>query len=292
MSQRTVRVLTSNQTSGDSNVALLTEVDRRASGPFRIALTNRYTQISMLRILSNTRPMRQRGIELPRIRRKARKRVTTKLSAAISPLLALRAGIETHELVKNWIRFHLNAQLNDWRCGLVSRNALVPSGIWMLCLLVCVCSVLGCNNLKSSEEEPEHSIPAHWPTSMLDAADKIDQRIDKLKIGEVNKDTRDELNDLVEWSPEIAADTDLEESDWDEIYLLSETLREHLASADVPLTDYRQDFSKLSELLREFHQRMSDRQSPMNFASETEKENAEQANEATNSATTSTSEVQ
>ncbi len=142
-----------------------------------------------------------------------------------------------------------NALWQVWR--LVSRLALLI-----------ILAFAGCNNLKTEEEEPEHFDPPHWPASMLDAAEKIEARIAALtskdsNVSEKVSDVRGELNDLVEWAPEIAADTDLDESDWEEVYRISETLRAHMASADVPLDDYRDDFGRLSELLREFHQKVA-----------------------------------
>ena len=164
----------------------------------------------------------------------------------------------------------------------------MPHFSGLLSSLVIAIALVGCNHLKTTDESPEHTNPAHWPTSMLDAADKIDLRLENLNAADDIKNLRDELSDLVEWSPEIAADTDLDEADWEEIYGLSETLRGHLASVDVPVADYQQDFQRLSMLLREFHRKVSGAHSPEYAEQGIE---AVQANEATEPATTATSEV-
>lgn len=157
-------------------------------------------------------------------------------------------------------------------------------------LLILACA--GCNNLKTEEEEPEHFNPPHWPVNMLDAAEKIDARIAKLtsKDGsdsEKVSDVRSELNDLVEWAPEIAADTDLDESDWDEVYRISETLRAHMASSDVPVDDYRDDFGRLSELLKEFHQKVIVTSKPRDFGPTEDAVEPVPANAPANAPTTS-----
>lgn len=122
-------------------------------------------------------------------------------------------------------------------------------------MLLGVVLLTGCVEEKESLHEDDHELPAHWPASMADAADKIDQRIGLLG-GDTQQDielARSELQDLVEWAPEVAADTDIREEDWNLIYESSETLRKHLAAGDVSIKSFQEDFERLTSLLREAH---------------------------------------
>ena len=56
---------------------------------------------------------------------------------------------------------------------------------------------------------------------------------------------------MVEWIPEVAADTDLSEAQWVPIYEMCEVMREHLSRGDVSAFDLEEDFRKLQALLTE-----------------------------------------
>ena len=73
---------------------------------------------------------------------------------------------------------------------------------------------LGCVAEKESLHEMDHELPPHWPVNMEDAAEKIEQRLSQIEVKESPETTREELSDLIEWAPEIAADTDLPELEW------------------------------------------------------------------------------
>ncbi len=111
----------------------------------------------------------------------------------------------------------------------------------------------GCAAEQESLHELDHEVPAHWPSSMEDAAAKIEQRLQSLSgpTDTVTQSLREELVDVIEWAPEIAADTDLPEADWIPIYDLSETLRKHLRATDITVNDCREDLERLVLLLRE-----------------------------------------
>ncbi len=117
------------------------------------------------------------------------------------------------------------------------------------CLLLCI--VIGCAEGKESLHELDHELPPHWPTSMSDAAAQIEERITLDSSSPYHSEARGELEDLVSWIPEIAADTDLTEADWLPIYELSETLRKHLAAGDVDVDVFKDDFKRLQSLLRD-----------------------------------------
>lgn len=122
---------------------------------------------------------------------------------------------------------------------------------WTTILVLTVALILGCVAEKESLYEMDHELPPHWPLNMEDAAQKIQQRLDLIEIKESQGTTRDELSDLIEWAPEVAADTDLAELEWVPIYELSETLRRHLRAKDITLVDCRDDIERFIALLRE-----------------------------------------
>lgn len=145
---------------------------------------------------------------------------------------------------------------------LVSRHALasgcrrLPLAWFVICLLL-----TGCGAEKESLFEDDHHLPAHWPSNLSDAADKIEQRLELLTNQGTASDEPDastvmdaaesELRDLVEWIPEVAADTDLSEAQWLPIYEMCEVMREHLSRGDVKALDIEEDFHRLQALLVE-----------------------------------------
>lgn len=118
--------------------------------------------------------------------------------------------------------------------------------------------VVGCVAERESLHELDHQEPAHWPKSMEEAAEFIASRVQVLAPHTQADDAQarqaiSQLRDLVEWSPELAADTDMSEADWLPIYELSEAIRTHMQSSDVDLIEFADDFDKLCQLLRTAH---------------------------------------
>ncbi|WP_182865128.1 hypothetical protein [Stieleria mannarensis] len=68
---------------------------------------------------------------------------------------------------------------------------------------------------KASHFEHDHEVAPHWPAGLADAVAKIRHRLDDTgsNAGEIQRQ-RDQLVDIVNWIPEIAADTDLSEQAW------------------------------------------------------------------------------
>jgi hypothetical protein len=116
----------------------------------------------------------------------------------------------------------------------------------------------GCGEQRESLHELEHVVPSHWPSDLSDAAHKILERVASLEAsgGRENSTVWLELQDLVAWSPEIAADTDLSESEWLKIYqvveLLRGSLRNAAESSQLPIDQLRQ----LTELLENAHRQL------------------------------------
>jgi len=110
-------------------------------------------------------------------------------------------------------------------------------------------AMAGCGPSQESLHELDHVTPAHWPVDMADAASKIQERLAIVRSDPSNEIASEEMRDLVDWVPEIAADTNLSEEQWIPIQALSETLGRHLMSKDIKMSDVEDDFLRLSELL-------------------------------------------
>ena len=85
---------------------------------------------------------------------------------------------------------------------------------------------------KTSLFDHEHDLPPHTPKSLMDLSNKIRARLKLVSQSSDSARVQTELSDLIGWSAEIAADTDIGEQRWLPIYELSEELR--LAIAENP----------------------------------------------------------
>lgn len=122
---------------------------------------------------------------------------------------------------------------------------------WLLCAM-CV----GCGGGKESLHEEDHTLPAHWPADLNDAAFKLSDRYARLcqspELARNGETLFEEFRDLVEWAPNIAADTDLTEQDWNPIYAASESLRGKLTAFGDGQSS-KSDVDLLRQLLTEAH---------------------------------------
>lgn len=82
---------------------------------------------------------------------------------------------------------------------------------------------VGCQ--PTPEADHDHSAPAHEPRSLWDLGEKMRLRVATIQESSKAQRQREELTDLIEWSAEIAADTEIGEQRWIPIYDLSESLR-------------------------------------------------------------------
>ena len=126
-----------------------------------------------------------------------------------------------------------------------------------ICVLALVC--LGCAAEQESLHEHDHEVPPHWPINMFYAAELIKERVDRLGQDQTvasseSQSMKEELLDLVEWSPEIAADTDLSEEDWIPIYTASEGIRKNMMSATGFDGALASDLEELILLLQNAHE--------------------------------------
>ena len=102
--------------------------------------------------------------------------------------------------------------------------------IILMTLMICLVCLSGCSNEteKNSLFDDDHEIPSHWPSNLGEAVVKIRGRL--IRLDEQDETVAAELFDLVSWTPELAAETSMSESQWNPIYDASESLRLRLTS--------------------------------------------------------------
>ncbi len=120
-----------------------------------------------------------------------------------------------------------------------------------------VAGLLGCSESRESLHELDHVTPLHWPNDLEDAATKIWSRHELLTQtkplpADQLQDVCSELRELIEWVPEVAADTNLLEAEWLPIYLASEKLRKQTLDTRTA-SKLRTEIVQLCELLRASH---------------------------------------
>ena len=101
--------------------------------------------------------------------------------------------------------------------------------------------IVGCGGQDSAPKmslyEDDHAVAEHWPSDLADVAVKVRERLsDSDADTDANSNAFAEIEDLVSWTAEVAADTDLAESDWLSLYEASESLMANLRSAKGVLT--------------------------------------------------------
>jgi len=121
------------------------------------------------------------------------------------------------------------------------RMGLIAAGI------CCVWST-GCTPRESAEAQAhvdrdeqhhalEHGIPDHKPQAFADAVQQLPIRADRLAkeitTGDAEHAARahQELLDIVRWLPELAADTDLKQREWERVQSLTKELETLLPAA-------------------------------------------------------------
>lgn len=102
---------------------------------------------------------------------------------------------------------------------------------------LCLPAAAGCD--VEHHGAAEHVVPEHRPSDIFDASEKIQMRAIRLTstpppAGEEAQRLENELRDIVGWTPEIAADTDLTEEQWLPIYRAAEQLSLQLRNVSRP----------------------------------------------------------
>lgn len=116
----------------------------------------------------------------------------------------------------------------------------------LLLLLICGCGTQD-EAPKTSLFEDDHVVAAHWPTDLSDLTSKLRDRVAQMKSSSDDV-LRSEIEDLVGWVGEVAADTNLSESDWIPLFDKSESVSANLKTVSGTLTD--DDLTQVESLCR------------------------------------------
>lgn len=77
--------------------------------------------------------------------------------------------------------------------------------------------IVGCHSEHDEHDEESH-FPPHWPKSFLDASDRLNQiSTNPANTQPLAENLEQELSDLIDWLPELIADSDLSKEDFDKI---------------------------------------------------------------------------
>jgi hypothetical protein len=124
-------------------------------------------------------------------------------------------------------------------------------------------SSAGCQQSSSRadhEHEEAHQLPPHRPASFTAAAPDLRQRLTALASDAptVNAQRQvqvQELKDILRWLPELAGDTDLRKSDWEQVNACARELKQLVAplgtdstSHNFPLAECLQIVDRLQSL--------------------------------------------
>jgi len=106
----------------------------------------------------------------------------------------------------------------------VYRTARIP---WCL-IMLSLCLMLSSCQTYAEAEHLEHVTPEHKPASYTDAIIQIRQRFREVLDGKLEGSLRSqrlsELGDILRWLPEIAAESDLKKSQWEQVEQISRRL--------------------------------------------------------------------
>lgn len=98
---------------------------------------------------------------------------------------------------------------------------------------LCGCGGSEVADAHDDDHHLEHFVPHHKPASFAAAVDEIEHRAEHLSDhaghGHASEaDEFQELRDIVDWIPELAADSDLKEADWNKANSAARTLSARL----------------------------------------------------------------
>jgi hypothetical protein len=99
------------------------------------------------------------------------------------------------------------------------------SGVYSITGFLALGLLAGCNSHASSAtEEDEHGAPPHKPAGFVEGVAAIHDRLAKFQTTDIPLDREarrqqaGELKDIIQWLPELAAETDMRKSDWDSVH--------------------------------------------------------------------------
>ncbi|WP_417385736.1 hypothetical protein [Gimesia sp.] len=106
------------------------------------------------------------------------------------------------------------------------------TGTMALCLSgLLICFQAGCTQSADSAQDEnhlEHHIPEHKPKTYSATVKELDTRMRRLLNQDQEEGTQkkqQELAEIIDWIPELAADSELKHSDWNEVKQFSSELK-------------------------------------------------------------------
>jgi hypothetical protein len=94
-----------------------------------------------------------------------------------------------------------------------------------------LCLAAGCHSgASSATEEEDHQAPPHKPAGFVQALPAIRDRLAEFQSSdapfdrEARRQQARELKDIIQWLPEMAAETDLRKADWDNVNAASKRM--------------------------------------------------------------------
>ncbi|MEC9116371.1 MAG: hypothetical protein VX607_05850, partial [Planctomycetota bacterium] len=100
----------------------------------------------------------------------------------------------------------------------------------------------------------DHLIPDHYPDDFYAAAQRLSELVEAFSIGKKVKSkggvsAEKEYSDLLRWLPELAADTDLLEPEWNEVDQFSTEATEEYSGAKEDSKNWSNQQAKLPRIL-------------------------------------------
>ena len=117
--------------------------------------------------------------------------------------------------------------------------------IGMLAVLVAGCDTI---EPETAAGDAEHHVPEHRPQSFADGVKAVHSRLAKLSAKGTTENRQQfareaqELREIIQWLPELAAETDLRKPDWDRVHAATRRLAarwENLAASVAGSTSAR-----------------------------------------------------
>ncbi|XZE20532.1 hypothetical protein SH449x_000407 [Pirellulaceae bacterium SH449] len=85
-------------------------------------------------------------------------------------------------------------------------------------LAVVCCTLVGCRLEQDDDHDEDGHFPPHWPKTFLVAADRLSQIAQNTDETKTAADSLEqELVDLIDWLPELVADSDVSQADFDSV---------------------------------------------------------------------------
>ncbi len=127
---------------------------------------------------------------------------------------------------------------------------------WFVSNLVLILLVLitnGCTSestsVKKREDKREHHIPPHKPASLLDSIPALKNRIREIEENASNiSDIQvSEFKEIIDWIPELAADSDLNHKDWNEVNELSHKIKKIFSEIENQLNQNKEVQAQIND---------------------------------------------